>query len=142
MSSKKPTVSGARTLVAGTLGAVVLFELGLWLDGGPGVGLCFGSVVLGGMSVVKGIGDIVRARARRALPGRAPRALPPRDDPRWSDAPSAPQVAGKRCSTCDDRITVASEGAACDECDAPLHIRCLAKHASTHGPSAGPFRGA
>ncbi|MFH2008323.1 MAG: hypothetical protein ABI333_17190 [bacterium] len=53
------------------------------------------------------------------------------------DAPAAPpQLVGRRCAVCDERIVTAPQGVHCEGCGAPLHRECLTVHQC--GPAAPP----
>lgn len=71
---------------------------------------------------------IKRAREDQDL-GDARRPRPPgKDDPRWGPSDGRVQIAGKACAACDERITVASEGVACEACRKPCHHKCITRH--------------
>ncbi len=66
----------------------------------------------------------------------------PKRPPRVRGPMSGPQIAGVACAACGDRLVTASQGSVCADCDAPLHLGCVAKHAMTaHAPkSVVPYR--
>ncbi len=74
---------------------------------------------------------LVRAIKRNANhhEDRQRRPAPPdADDPRWGTGEERPQIAGKSCAACHERITVAFEGAACELCKRACHTKCVTRH--------------
>lgn len=68
--------------------------------------------------------------------------LPPRDDPRWADAPRK-QIAGRKCIECGVKIVTANEGQTCEICDEVAHVEsCLEQHsrAAHRAKSELPYR--
>lgn len=75
------------------------------------------------------------------------RRMPPKrfvvaidDDP--TPAPRGPQISGRPCAECEERIVHLLDGLACDACHAPVHHRCHERHrAVAHrvGPAI-PYR--
>ena len=61
---------------------------------------------------------------------------------RAPDREVAPQVVGRGCAACGERIVFAAEGRACDQCGAPLHVRCGGRHGHGGEERGGPYRGA
>ena len=91
------------------------------------------SASLLGFFVVGLIGTLVHRALKRTHEdhdlGNARRPKPPdRDDPRWGPSDGRVQIAGKACAACGERITLASEGAACETCREPCHGKCTTRH--------------
>lgn len=108
---------------------IVLIAFGLvFALGSPPVGI---ALCVAGAAVVA-----------TAAEGRKGRRLPPADDPRWTGALAAPQVAGRPCAACARKIVLVIEGELCALCDAACHRECMKDHERTaHKPeSEAPYR--
>jgi hypothetical protein len=87
------------------------------------------SASLVGFFVVGLVGSLIARAIKRTREdhdlGNARHPRPPdRDDPRWG--PSDGRV--QDCAACGERITLASEGEACDACRKPCHHKCITRH--------------
>lgn len=89
---------------------------------------------------------VVRALRRNAAEHEVKQrrlAPPDADDPRWGPSEGRVQIAGKSCTACGERITVAFEGAACDLCKKACHTKCVTRHAADAHKADGkatPYR--
>jgi hypothetical protein len=91
------------------------------------------SASLVGFFVVGLVGSLIARAIKRTREdhdlGNARHPRPPdRDDPRWGPSDGRVQIAGKDCAACGERITLASEGEACDACRKPCHHKCITRH--------------
>lgn len=85
-------------------------------------------VAMGGLNVfVRGL--VMRRSPLEATGGASPEAA--RYDPR-------PQIAGRPCARCGEKIAVLLQGYACDVCAKPCHYDCRARHELTDHAGQDP----
>ena len=122
------------------LGSVLacLGLLGMGVSAASSAGAAEGSSVallLGGGLAIAGV---VRLMTALSADERRPRVHPADpSDPRWHGGSGEVQLAGRPCVECGRRITVATEGVACDVCAAPAHVDCEDLH-RTHAHRPEP----
>jgi len=118
-----PATYSSRSIFFGAL----LIVLGLALVV-VGVGMNDDSrtFALGGVVVVGGVLMLTTALARDARHRREHPFDP--TDPRWHGGSGVVQLAGRPCSECGVKITVAYEAFCCESCIKPVHNDCRDVH--------------
>jgi len=118
---------GLLTFVAIFVGAGIAYAI--FVSGGDGTFL-LGSLV------------VVIALLRLLLKHEGPTAgRPSRDDPRFLEHTSVPQLAGMKCGFCATKITGEFDGRFCKDCGVPIHKDCRKEHrAAAHTKRQGAYR--